>query len=69
MRSLFSSEELETEEGETIFITASMGITDYNPNIGKDMDIFSMIKATKKALDFAKERGGNRIEYVELTKV
>jgi len=69
LRALFSGEECETEEGETIFVTSSIGVTDFNPDVNKHVDIFNMIKAARKALDIAKERGGNRIEYFELAKI
>ncbi len=69
LRSLFAGEELETDEGQTIFITSSIGITDFNPDVVKHVDIYKMIQAARKALDLAQERGGNRIEYFELIKV
>jgi diguanylate cyclase (GGDEF)-like protein len=69
LRALFSGEECETDEGETIFVTSSIGVTEFNPDVDKHVDIFNMIKAARKALDIAKERGGNRIEYFELAKI
>ncbi len=71
LRSLLASEECETDEGQTIFITTSIGITNFNPDIEmvRGIDIFKMIKATRKALDTAKERGGNRIEDYDLSNL
>ena len=67
MRSLFEGEECETTGGATIFLTTSMGITDYKPDVHqKDVDIYKIIKTARKALDLAKERGGNRLEYMEM---
>jgi len=69
LRALFAGEEIETDEGQTVFITSSIGVTDFNPDVVKHVDIFKMIQAARKALDMAQERGGNRIEYFELIKV
>jgi len=57
---------VETEDGKTIFITSSIGVTDYNPHLSKGADIYKMIKASRKALDMAKVKGGNEIKYLEL---
>lgn len=66
MRSLFEGEECETTGGVTIFMTTSMGITDYKPDVHENVDIYKMIKVARKALELAKERGGNRLEYLEI---
>ena len=66
MRSLFEGEECETTGGVTIFLTTSMGLTDYKPDVHTKIDIYKMIKTARKALDLAKDRGGNRLEYLEI---
>lgn len=66
MRSLFEGEECETTGGVTIFLTTSMGLTDYKPGVHENIDIYMMIKTARKALELAKERGGNRLEYMEM---
>ncbi len=52
------------ENDETIHITASIGITACKPCLDKEIDIYKIINIADKALDIAKEKGRNRVEYI-----
>jgi len=52
------------ENDETIHITASIGITSCKPCLDKEIDIYRIINIADKALNVAKEKGRNRVEYI-----
>ena len=65
LRALVEGEPFSYEEvSETIHITISIGATSCKPSADKNIDIYNIINSTNKALDLAKERGGNRVEYL-----
>lgn len=65
LRALVEGESFSYEEdNKTIHITISIGATSCKPGADKGIDIYNIINSTNKALDLAKERGGNRVEYL-----
>jgi len=50
------------ENNETIPITVSIGITSCKAYLDEGVDVHRIISMANKALDIAKERGGNRVE-------
>ncbi len=65
LRSLVENEEFEFgENNETIHISVSIGVTSCKPSLDKEIDIYKIIKKADKVLDIAKEKGGNRVEYI-----
>ncbi|MCH8262684.1 MAG: GGDEF domain-containing protein [Proteobacteria bacterium] len=65
LRALVEGESFSYEEdNKTIHITISIGATSCKPGADKGIDIYNIIGSTNKALDLAKERGGNRVEYL-----
>ena len=47
-----------------IRISVSIGLTSCKPSLDKEIDIYKIIKKADKVLDIAKEKGGNRLEYI-----
>ncbi len=65
LRSLVEGETFDSEkESETIHITVSIGITFCEPSLDKETAIYEIINTADKALNVAKEKGGNRVEYL-----
>lgn len=52
------------ENDETIPVTVSIGATSYSPLLGKEIETHSLITVADTALRVAKEKGGNRVEYL-----
>jgi len=52
------------ENNETIPVTICVGVTSYKPSMGKDIDIYNLMKIADKALTVAKEKGSNSVEYL-----
>jgi len=52
------------ENNETIPVTICVGVTSYKPSMGKDIDIYNIMKIADKALTVAKEKGSNSVEYL-----
>lgn len=65
LRSLVEDEKFEFgENNEIIRISVSIGLTSCKPSLDKEIDIYKIIKKADKVLDIAKEKGGNRVEYI-----
>lgn len=65
LRSLVENEKFEFgENNEIIRISVSIGLTSCKPSLDKEIDIYKIIKKADKVLDIAKEKGGNRVEYI-----
>ena len=65
LRSLVEGETFDSEkESETIHITVSIGISFCEPCLDKETAIYEIINTADKALNVAKEKGGNRVEYL-----
>ncbi len=65
LHSLVENEKFEFgENNEIIRISVSIGLTSCKPSLDKERDIYKIIKIADKALNIAKEKGGNRLEYI-----
>lgn len=65
LRSLVENEKFEFgENNEIIRISVSIGLTSCKPILVKEIDIYKIILKADKILDIAKEKGGNRVEYI-----
>ena len=65
LRRLVEGETFDSEkESETIHITVSIGISFCEPCLDKETAIYEIINTADKALNVAKEKGGNRVEYL-----
>ncbi len=65
LRSLVENEKFEFgENNEIIRISVSIGLTSCKPSLDKERDIYMIVKIADKALNIAKEKGGNRLEYI-----
>ena len=65
LRSLVEGETFSSgEDEETIHITVSIGISFCEPCLDKETAIYEIINTADKALNVAKEKGGNRVEYL-----
>jgi len=65
LRSLVEGETFSSgEDEETIHITVSIGITSCKSCKDKEKDFYKIINIANEALDIAKEKGGNRVEYL-----
>jgi len=65
LHSLVQNEKFEFgENNEIIRISVSIGLTSCKPILVKEIDIYKIILKADKVLDIAKEKGGNRVEYI-----
>ncbi len=65
LHSLVQNEKFKFREtNETIHISVSIGLTSCKPTLDKEIDIYKIILKADKILDIAKEKGGNRVEYI-----
>lgn len=65
LHSLVENEKFEFgENNEIIRISVSIGLTSCKPILVKEIDIYKIILKADKVLDIAKEKGGNRVEYI-----
>jgi len=65
LHSLVENEKFEFgENNEIIRISVSIGLTSFKPILVKDIDIYQIILNADNVLDIAKEKGGNRVEYI-----
>ena len=65
LHSLVQNEKFEFgENNEIIRISVSIGLTSCKPILVKEIDIYKIILKADKILDIAKEKGGNRVEYI-----
>ncbi len=65
LHSLVQNEKFEFgENNEIIRISVSIGLTSFKPILVKKIDIYQIILNADNVLDIAKEKGGNRVEYI-----
>ena len=65
LHSLVENEKFEFgENNEIIRISVSIGLTSFKPILVKEIDIYQIILNADNVLDIAKEKGGNRVEYI-----
>lgn len=65
LRSLVENVKFEFgEDNEIKRISVSIGLTSCKPSLDKERDIYEIIKIADKALNIAKEKGGNRMVYI-----
>ncbi len=65
LHSLVENEKFEFgENNEIIRISISIGLTSFKPILVKGIDIYQIILNADNVLDIAKEKGGNRVEYI-----
>ena len=65
LHSLVENEKFEFgENNEIIRISVSIGLTSCKPILVKEIDIYKIILKADNVLDIAKEKGGNRVEYI-----
>jgi len=65
LHSLVENEKFEFgENNEIIRISVSIGLTSCKPILVKEIDIYKILLKADKVLDIAKEKGGNRVEYI-----
>ena len=54
------------EDNQTIHVSISIGYTSCKPCLDQGIDIYKIIKIADKAVDIAKEKGGNKVEYLNV---
>ncbi|MDN3517272.1 GGDEF domain-containing protein [Aquisalimonas lutea] len=63
LRAAVEAQVCETDNGATLRVTASVGVTVYNPSTCRHEGPSSLVREADRALYDAKERGRNRVEF------